>query len=330
MGGRQIYLRDRYAIPDHLPALRRAGIHRATLLALRLDALPKDPQQRGVGLEVPVAATLVRRVGGEAWLTLLRVVNDAATLKRLLDMLIEALTPLGVRALLGPCEASPYLGAGALVSHWQHPPLLTPYNPPYLPELLGAYLAPVASSTLYRLPAERTVPPRGPADVRPLAPGPFDPQLMPALQAAWQDPLLPPPDAGEARLIAGLLSPYPVETAVAYQDGNVVGAALLMPDLAPALRCAGGAGGILGRLVFHSLKRRPAALARLVFLGVVPAARGQGIGNQLLAYALKRCREQGIKALTIGPIPDQADTARWLQRLGAEQHRHYTLFRLAW
>jgi GNAT superfamily N-acetyltransferase len=325
--GMRIYRRDPHAVPPHFPSLRRALAQDEALLAVQIDALPKEPMERGVGLEVPVASAVVRRVGEEAFLTLLRVVNDEASLERLLATLSEELAPLGVRSLVGPCEASPYLGAGTLTSHWREPPFMTPYNPPYLPELLLPQ-AEGAKATLYVLPAEREASTEGPATVAPLE-LPLARELLPALQAACESLPLPPPDEREARFIEALLAPYPVAGAVARLKGEVLGLALWCPDLSQALRRSSGARGLLGRLTFAFFKGRPARQGRLFFLGVVPDARGQGIGRQLLGYALQNARAQGWQALTVGPVADGTPGARWLQRQQAEALRRYTLFRFA-
>ncbi len=327
--GVRIDQRDPHAALPHFPSLRRALSQDEALLALQLDALPRAPMDRGVGLEVPVASAVVRRAGDEACLTFLKVVNDAVSLERLLSTLSEELAPLGVHALLGPCEASPYLGAGALVSHWRRPPLLTPYNPPYLPELFAAQGEREASSTLYALSAEGDAPTRGPAALAPLEMSSLAYELLPTLQAACEGLPLPPPDEREAHFIAALLAPYPVAGAVARLNGEAVGLALWCPDLAHALKRSNGARGVLGRLAFALLKDRPVERGRLFCLGVVPDVRGQGIGRQLLAHALARARAQGWRTLSVGPVADGTPGARWLRRRQAEAIRHYALFRFA-
>lgn len=103
-----------------------------------------------------------RRREGTAYLALLHCVNDPESLDRLLGRLAEALSARGCRRVIGPIGLSPHLGSGLLQDCWgQLPPLHTPYNPPYVPEVVGSAMRPLDRARLYHLevPTEPLSPP---------------------------------------------------------------------------------------------------------------------------------------------------------------------------
>ena len=106
----------------------------------------------GAFMEEPVAATVMladeRRQDGTAYLSLLHCVNDNETLERLLGAVMENLWEAGCQRVIGPTGLSPHLQSGALQNFFHlAPPLHTPYNPPYVPELLESVMEPIRGAS---------------------------------------------------------------------------------------------------------------------------------------------------------------------------------------
>ena len=128
-----------------------------------LEALPRASGQEtvgsfsGIATEKAVAAAVAvidpRRDDGTAYLAWVHCINDLTSLERLLDAIGEQVAQYGVRKIIGPTGLSPHLGSGLLQDHWNIiPPLHTPYNPPYLPEIAAAALRVRSSGRLFYLP----------------------------------------------------------------------------------------------------------------------------------------------------------------------------------
>jgi GNAT superfamily N-acetyltransferase len=287
-----------------------------------------------MGLERTVAAAVAlidpRRQDRTAYLGLLHCINNVDTLGRFLDGAAELLRPRGVRRLIGPTGLSPHLGSGLLQDHWQQtPPLHTPYDPPYLPEMADIVLSPLARSRLYRLNLPDVIPaaPAGRAQLAPLEPARLAGDLLPLLAAAcpnWAGSI--PPDAAEAGFLLAWLTPWPLFGWLAEVDSEPVGFVLLQPDLAPRLRRANGGRNPLWRLWLAWAGRRPVRHGRLLFGGVLPEWRGQGIGSQLLHQAQMTGRELGWQSLTIGPAPTGAAANKFLAHHGAKAEQSYGLY----
>jgi ribosomal protein S18 acetylase RimI-like enzyme len=71
------------------------------------------------------------------------------------------------------------------------------------------------------------------------------------------------------------------------------------------------AGAPVGILLLAGVHGRP--LVELVYMGVVPEARGQGLGDALLSRAVDVCRREGDAALTLA-VDSNNDPARDLYR----------------
>jgi GNAT superfamily N-acetyltransferase len=280
-----------------------------------------------------IALTDPRRRDRTAYLGLLHCSNDLDSLERLLAAAAELLRPQGVRRLIGPTGLSPHLGSGLLQDHWhQTPPLHTPYDPPYLPEMADIVLSPLARSRLYRLNLPADLPPlvdrpASRANLTPLASARLVTDLLPLLAAAcpaWAGFL--PPDVDEAGFLLAWLRLWPLLGWLAVVDSEAVGFVLLQPDIAPRLRRAGGGRNPLWRLWLNWAARRPVRRGRLLFGAVLPEWRGQGIGQQLLHQAYLTGRQQGWHSLTIGPVPDDAPANKFLAHHGAKAEQSYGLY----
>jgi GNAT superfamily N-acetyltransferase len=232
--------------------------------------------------------------------------------------------------MIGPIGLSPHLGSGLLQDHWNIiPPLHTPYNPPYLPEIAAAALRVRSSGRLFYLPILPTPAPSpvSPATLVSLAPHRLGTDLLELLAAAcprWLD--FVPPDVPEAEFLLQSLALWPLRGWLAEIDGEPVGFVLLQPDLALRLRRAGGGRNPFWWLWLRWARNRPVRQGRLLYLAVLPEWRGQGIGRQLLQRAMIDGREHGWDVLTIGPLPSTAGGSKFLKHVGAEPRQTYLLY----
>lgn len=346
----RFYEGDPHWTPPYYPALRDTltppydpYLQRRDPRLFYLEAVsrPAGGGQPGQPLPVsawerPVAAAVtLRAAGGNVHLALPRCANDKGALRQLLERAAEG----GGGTLIGPTHLSPYLGAGALDSHWNvRPPLHTPYNPPYFCDLLRSVMEPVTRSRLYYLdapletrPAGPVEPaePAGPASLVPLEPERLADDLLPLLEAAcapWQ--AFAPPDAAEARFLLGWMAQWPLCGWVALMDGQPAGFVLLQADGAATMQRAGGGRALWRRLWLRwAVASKGAMAGRLLFGAVLPAWRGRGVGAQLLAAARATAEEAGWQALSIGPIPEGAPAVGFLEAHGARPQQAYQLYR---
>ena len=339
----RFYEGDPWWTPPYYPTLRRAltppyapYLQRRDPRLLFLEAVRRPPGAQTPGhplpvsaWERPVAATVtLPATGGVVRLALPRCANDKATLRQLLE---RAAAIAGGHTLLGPTHLSPYLGAGALDSHWNlRPPQYTPYNPPYFPDLLRSVMEPATRSRLYHL----EVPPHtqsdetGPASLVPLEPHRLAGDLLPLLAAAcdpWPD--FAPPGPAAAGFILRWLEQWPLHAWLAVMDGQPAGFVLLQLDRAAAMQRAGGGKALWWRLWLRWSFSRGAAAGRLLFGAVLPAWRDRGVGAQLLAAAQASAVKAGWQKLTIGPIPEGAPAGGFLEKFGARPQQGYQLYR---
>jgi GNAT superfamily N-acetyltransferase len=275
-----------------------------------------------------VALVDPRRTDRTAYLALLHCANDPESLARLLDALIEKLRPHRCERLVGPVGLSPHLGRGLLQDAWNAmPPLHTPYAPPYLLELFERSMRPLARQLLYRVDVpQQPLEPAGSAQIIPLEPARLATDLLPLLAAACPATDFPPPDAEEAAFLMHWLRPWPLYGRLAHVGEEPVGFVLLQPDLAPLLKRFKGGRRWLRRLLLAWASRRGLQEGGLLFGGVLPAWRGQGIGHQLWQQALTIARDRGWQRLAIGPLPTRAPARAFLERQGASPTRSYLLY----
>lgn len=363
----RIYAGDPGWVPPHYPSLRRelepahnSHLARMTPIFVYTEALARrqtsakrsshpSPATAAGLFEKTVTATVVlrdpRRRDGTAYLGLLRCVNSLESLEHLLDRLAEILWASGCRRVIGPTSLSPHLETGVLQDYWhQLPPLHTPCNPPYLPELVGIALHPLGRSQLYHMEIPPELPPSPPARAQLLplelahlvtakrdsaqAHSKFSVgSLLPLLAAAcppWAD--FPPPDAEEAAFLLRWLGRWPLYGWLAQVNEQPVGFVLLQPDLAPLSRRAKGGRNPLWRPWLAWRSRRPVRQGRLLFGAVLPEWRGQGIGRQLLHQALVTGHHLGWRTLSIGPLPRAAAACAFLEGSGARPGQTYLLY----
>lgn len=349
----RIYANDpRWAPPlwrDLLSTLnpsRTPHLARMDPLLLYGEALPRRSQPRsphrndlsivsGALFEESVVAGLLlrdpRRRDGSAYAALLHVANDVETLSRFLSKAQEILQPLGVRQLILPTGLSPHLATGVLQDHFHRwPPLHSPYNPPYLPEMMMEICRPLGRALLYEVEVSNVVndEPKGPATLHPFDPARLAGDLLPLFQQTmptWAD--FPLPDQWEAEFLLNWMGRWPLTGWLAEVDGEAVGFVLLQPDLATLLRQGGGGRSPWGRVWLAWRSRRPVKDGRLLFGGVAPSFRRQGIGRQLWQRALRHSTQSRWERLSIGPIPSTALANNFLEAQGVGPQRTYLLHR---
>lgn len=347
----QLQRQDRRWVPPVYATLRRAinakptaHLARCTLVPLYLEALPQRTSSRGVAgayWEEPVAAAVLcfdpRQTDGAAYLALLSCRNDEEALDRLLGAALEEAGHAGYHTLIGPTGLSPWLQSGLLENYFHvTPPLHTPYNPPYLPELMASSLSPWQESVLLHLalsPAPRslamanTAPSPAGVDLRPLAPQSDWATLLPLWQiacAAVGD--YPAPDALEIAFLQSWLAQWPCAGWVAEVRGTAVGFVLLQADLGPAVRRANGGRNPLWQSWLQLRSRQRASAGRLLYGGVLPAWQGRGIGSLLWQQVLQTAQQQGWQALTIGPLLSTAGGTQFLLKRGATRQQRYLTY----
>ena len=309
-----------------------------------MEALPRRSSSQssstlaplaGAAFEEPVAAALVQvdpsREDGTAYLSLLHCVNDEETLERLLGKVMEVVGEEGCMRLVGPTGPTPTWSSGALQNYFHMtPPLHTPYNPPYLPGILGSMMQPCVETALYHVGVTSDLfDTQKVAEIVPLRPAHLSGVLLPLLRESLRtsDEFLPP-DETEAALILRWLGAYPLDGWLAEVAGVPVGFLLMQPDLAGLMKLTGGGRLWPWRWYADWRKQAPVDAGRVVLATVAPEWRGQGIGRQLWGQALTHARAMGWRTLTCGPVILDSPAAAFLERIGAQARQRYTTY--AW
>ncbi|MEZ4657703.1 MAG: GNAT family N-acetyltransferase [Caldilineaceae bacterium] len=331
--------------PPHVAALqpflhpqRAFHLARAAPLFMHMDGLARRGSSMGSGspaFESTLATALLlmdpQRADRTAYLSHFDSVNDLDSLETFFYFLSEKLWERGIHKAIGPCMASPHLQCGALMDSFNlAPPLHTPYNAPYLPELLQSVMQPIEERHLYHIhiAAETASSPApGPAQLSPLDPTRLARSLLPLFQAACAiSAHFPPPDSREAEFILRQIMLTPTRAWVARIQRQPVGFVLLQPDMGFALRRANGGRNWLWRRWLHWRSERPVTAGRILYWGVLSAWRGQGIGQQLLAHAINEAARRGWRSLTVGPLPTGNLGAMLLRKIGGKPVQRYQLF----
>ena len=294
---------------------------------------PDNARLNPTPFETPLVTCILlldpRRQDRTAHLATLHCANSQESFLDFQDKLVEELSNLGIRRMIGPTGISPHIGSGALLDHWHlPPPHHTPYNPPYLPEILSRRMKPLAQSQLFHftVPAERpSTLPQTVATIQPLTPKQLNNELLPLLAVACQNPVgFPSPDSLEARFWQQWLGTG-LHGWVAWANEVPVGFVLLQPDLAARLRQFRGGRG-LWRLGLTAVQHLPVKAGRLLLGGVLPYWRGKGIGSQLWQQTILTAQAAGWQELTIGPVWQQGTAVSWLQKRDVQPKQNYQLY----
>lgn len=318
-----------------IDALHRTGVNRS-----RTDQ--QEIPLTSVFERILVAAVAVidpRRKGKTAHLALPHFAFDKEAFDILYYHLVETLSARGYHRVIAPVGLSPHLGSGLLIDSWDEwPPLHTPSNPPYLPELIESRFRPLQEGRLYHVVLPEHLPERSssPAAVHSFDPSRLTNELLPLLAGATEGLTaagFPPPDAAEASFILRMLEPEKLMGLLAEIDGEAAGFVLAGPDHAGRPGATAG-NRLLGQRGLLAIKGRLAGAdrvggGRVYFAGVLPAWRRRGIGAQLWEELLLRARGNGWQTLTIGPIyPANGVSAAetFLARRGAMARQTYRLY----
>jgi GNAT superfamily N-acetyltransferase len=358
----RIYANDQRWVPPHFPTLYRylvrdPGPHLARMrpALIRMEALPDTHRRSNDGLpratgalwETTVGAAVLlmdpRRQDRTAYLGLLRCVNDTEALKRFLFLALETAAKSGYQRLVGPTGLSAHLDSGVLENYFHvPPPLHTPYNPPYVPEVMRGALYPMRTRALFHVSTEvveidedRTV--ATGIRVVPMANAGWRSILVPLLCAVYDEggrtarPTgatldLPAPDVAEAEFLLDWISAWPLRVWTAILDEEPVGFIMLQPDLSRPVAWAGGGRNHLRRAWLAWRSSRPAKSGRLLFFGVVPEHRTKGIGDALWHRALVEARNAGWESITVGPLPLSHPLAAFIRSRGGEVRQTYRLY----
>lgn len=345
-----LYATDhRWVPPDYntLARLLQRGspfLARLSTQPVYMEALPRRAPTTGQGtpalagalFEEPVAAALVqfdgRRRDSAAYLSLLRCGNDEETLERFLYKVFETLAEAGCARLIGPTGLTPLWQSGALLTHFDRlPPLHTPYNPPYLADVMAAVMRPVQESSLFCLEVGNAVKPALPNiagfEVHPFDPARLATDLLPLLVEAFEPQTeFPAPDAGEAALLLKWLQAYPLAGWLAQVDGAPVGFVLVQNDLAGVMRQSRGGRLLPWRWYAAWRKRHPTSSGRLLLGAVTADWRGRGIGRSLLQKVLEHARAAAWRSVTCGPLLPGSPAAAFWTAHGAHAEQRYQIF----
>jgi len=313
----------------HVDALHRTGVRRSRTdqQEIPLTSIFERP------LAAAVAAIDPRRKGATAHLALLQLAADDEAFDRLYYHLVETLAAGNYHRVVGPIGLSPHLGSGLLVDSWDAwPPRHSPANPPYMPELLERRTQVLQTGRLYHAPVPDTLTGSAAATaVHPFDPARLGRDMLPLLAVAVENTTagFPAPDAAEAAFLLRQAGPGATGGLVE-RDHVPVGFVLLAPDDAPRLRATRGGRPLWGRAWLALAQGRPARAGRVLFGGVAPEVRRQGIGRQLWAWALAEARARGWRTLTVGlvwePREGQSAAATFLARHGAVARQTYRLY----
>lgn len=340
----RLYGDDRRWAPPYYPLIGRVlkpgecpHVERQAPVLVHLDALPQRKTSGGYStaiIEEPVAATALlvdpRRRDGTGYLALLECANDAETFERLVGVAMEQAAMQGCRRLWGPMGLSPHLGVGMLESHYHYiPPLHSPYNPPYLPEVVAGMMEPALESHIYLLPVLGAPAADGPARITSATADRLAGDLLPLLAVAcpWRE-RFPQPDTEEAAFLARWLGVWPLNVYVAEVEEQPVGLLVMQADIAASVARARGGRNPLWRAWLAWRVRRPARAGRILWLGVVPKWRGQGIGRQLWEHAASVAAQMGWQELTIGPLPADHSAREFLVSRGASAAQRIVLYEI--
>jgi len=274
-------------------------------------------------------------------------VNDPAVAAALFDRTAVWLRERGLETMRGPTSFSLNETAGLLVMGFDRPPtVMMPYNPEYYVDLItGAGFVEAQSLIAYHLPhsvvpekLEKLAPKletRLGVRTRILDMDHFEEELERLrllYNEAWEDNwgFVPMTDA-EIDFLAHELKPLvkriPSQVIFAERDsGEVIGFTLFLMDVNQALIHARGRLFPFG--LVKILRRLPKMnYCRVLTLGLVPEARGQGIDN-LLILALFR---HGAAAGTIGGefswiLESNTAMRKPLERIGSEISKRFLLY----
>lgn len=330
---------------------------------IHIEALPQRKRAGAMGgalWEEVVAAAIIgvdpRREDRKGYLMLLQCANDEESLDRLLAIVQEEFAHYGVYEFVTPVGLSPHISCGSLDNFFHvPPPLHTPYNPPYMPELLASSLTPWQKYVLTKSPIPQVKASQEHALITASkatidhqtrhSNDNFSLQILPLTARMARDDLLlplwqelsplrqhfPAPDQAEIEFIWRWLTVWPWQGWVAMVDGQPVGFAILQPDFAVPNRRAGGGQNPLWALWLQWREQRPTRSGRLLYGGVLEKWRNHDVARALYQQLIRYAQQQGWQTITMGPhppgVPPLDGTRLSESGIVLNEQQHYTLFR---
>lgn len=319
--------------------LRDPHIQRMRPMFIHLEAIPRmRPANAATTFAHPsfaseqnVGGVLVlsdpRRDDGVGYLAMLDLINHEEPLERLLDAVMEKAVEADIQRLLGPVALTPRWQSGILLNAFDRsPPLGSPYNPPFVPELLETAMTPVRHSHLFHSMPTSSPVPQGPATLTPFDPQRLAADLLPLARACSDDEEFPAVDSIEMLSTLSSWGPFSINGWLALVDGQAVGFVLLQPDHATTMRRAQGGRMPWGALWLALRRKSVARRGRILLGGVEPEWQGRGIGHQLWQQANNYAVAAGWDALTVGPVEDGSRSAAFMSKMGAVPVQQYALY----
>ncbi len=276
-----------------------------------------------------------RRSDGTAHLALIHCVNDQEALERLVAMAWERAAEHGVVRLIGPTGLAPRWGAGLLLDHFNRaPPLHTPYNPPYAPEIFGSVLSFHSTARLYELSVANGIAAVAkaaahldpPCHIVPLQPERLKADLLPLVQTICEEDEFPTPDDLEIDFILRCWHLPFLCGWLALIGDQPVGFVLFQADRSRDLRRAGSGRSLVRRWWLLARRKSAVTAGRVLLGGVAPQWRVRGVGRALLCQMLASANDWGWRTLTFGPLSTDSSAAAFLEAAQATPMQTYALY----
>ncbi|MFD9537366.1 GNAT family N-acetyltransferase [Streptomyces sp. NPDC060010] len=278
-------------------------------------------------------------------------IDDEDVARELFQAAGTWLAERGMTSMVGPVNFSMNYECGVLVDRFEVPAaLLMPWNPPSTPKLIESCgftaaqdlqawewaCVPERPAALRRV-TEAAAVRHGGITVRSVDLSDYEAEMQRVRRLyhrAWQDNwgFVPMTDR-EFRHLADQLRPVlrPELALIAEVAGEPVGFSLTLPDLAPALRAAGGRlhrwGVPLGLARMLRASRR-VRRGRMMALGVVEEHRQSAVLPLLLAQTEEAARRLGYEAVEISWVLENNKPAlRTLRLVGCRRTKTYRIYR---
>ncbi|GMT48254.1 MAG: hypothetical protein IEMM0007_1820 [bacterium] len=269
--------------------------------------------------------------------------NDPAIANILLDTVSKDLGEAGMTVMRGPMDFSTNEQCGFLIEGFHEPPMLmTPYNPPYYPELMqqcGMTKAKDLLAFIVDVPEElpekvlrvaRLAERRG-IKIRRVEKKRFSEELR-AFKDVYNDAwntnwgFIPLTD-DDLEYLGKRLKPIapPEMTLIAEKDGDPVGFLGLLPDFNLLLRKMKGrlnAISILKALYYQ----RTITDLRLLLLGVKSAYRHRGVDALMFREAFKAARKRHKRVEMSWILEDNEPVIRIIEMFGSSLYKKYRIY----
>ncbi len=269
--------------------------------------------------------------------------NDPDIADILLDTVSKDLMEAGMTVMRGPMDFSTNEQCGFLMEGFQEAPMLmTPYNPPYYPELMQQYGMTKAKDLLafiVDIPGElpekvlrvAALAERRGIKIRQIEKKRFSKELL-AFKEVYNDAwntnwgFIPLTD-DDLEYLGKRLKPIapPEMTLIAEKDGDPVGFLGLLPDFNILLRKMKGrlnAISILKALYYQ----RTITDLRLLLLGVKSEYRHRGVDALMFREAFKAARKRHKRVEMSWILEDNAPVIRIIEMFGSSLYKKYRIY----